>query len=174
MSSWAALCFSQPSPFISPSTSALRESMFCPHTGSGRRITRRISPLYIGARASVIGQPVWSVSKMKKKNAQEKKKEWREEERQEKKKGGRGRKREREAGGKEHLKDRKEGHLGGSGHDLVVCEFKPHVRSCADSSEPAACFEFCVSLSLCPSPAHTLPLPCSCSASLCLSKINKC
>ena len=40
----------------------------------------------------------------------------------------------------------------GSGHDLAVCEFKSHVRLCADSSEPGACFRFCVSLSLCPSP----------------------
>ena len=32
----------------------------------------------------------------------------------------------------------------GSGHDLAVCEFKPHVGLCADSSEPGACFGFCV------------------------------
>ena len=66
------------------------------------------------------------------------------------------------------------GHLGGSigwasdfgsGHDLTVCEFKPHVGLRADSSEPGACFGFCVSLSLCFSPAHAL--------SLSLSKINK-
>ena len=25
----------------------------------------------------------------------------------------------------------------GSGHDLMVCEFEPHVRLCADSVEPA-------------------------------------
>ena len=36
----------------------------------------------------------------------------------------------------------------GSGHDLVVREFEPHVRLCADCSEPGACFRFCVSLSL--------------------------
>ena len=36
----------------------------------------------------------------------------------------------------------------GSGHDLAVCEFEPHVGLCADSSEPGACFTFCVSLSL--------------------------
>ena len=53
----------------------------------------------------------------------------------------------------------------GSGHDLTVCEFKPHVGFCADSSEPGACFGFSVSLSLCPSPAHSL--------SLSVSKINK-
>ena len=47
----------------------------------------------------------------------------------------------------------------GSGHDLVVCEFKPRIRLCADSSEPGACFE---------SPPLSLPLPCSCSVSLCL------
>ena len=44
----------------------------------------------------------------------------------------------------------------GSGHDLVVYEFEPHIRLCVDSSEPGACFGICVSLSLCPSPAHTL------------------
>ena len=39
-------------------------------------------------------------------------------------------------------------------HDLAVSEFGPHVsvRLCADSSEPGACFRFCVSFSLCPSP----------------------
>ena len=59
------------------------------------------------------------------------------------------------------------GHLGGSvgyasnfgsGHDLMVCEFEPHVGLCADSSEPGACFRFCVSVSLCPVPTHTLSL----------------
>ena len=58
-----------------------------------------------------------------------------------------------------------------SGHDLTVCGFKPHVRFCADSSEPGACFGFYVSLSLCPSPtgvhSHALSLSPS------LSKINK-
>ena len=57
------------------------------------------------------------------------------------------------------------GHLGGSvgwasnfgsGHHLPVCEFEPCIRLCADSSEPGACFEFCVSLSLCSSPTHAL------------------
>ena len=52
-----------------------------------------------------------------------------------------------------------------SGHDLTVREFEPCIRLCADSSESGACFGFCVSLSLCPSPAHTL--------SLSVSKINK-
>ena len=52
----------------------------------------------------------------------------------------------------------------GSGHDLAVCEFEPRIWLCADSSEPGACFRFCVSLSLCPSPAHAL--------SLSISKIN--
>ena len=52
-----------------------------------------------------------------------------------------------------------QGHLGGSaswvsnlgsGHDLVVCGFEPHVRLCADSSEPEAYFGFCASqLMLC-------------------------
>ena len=59
------------------------------------------------------------------------------------------------------------GHLGGSvglvsdfssGHDLTVRGLEPHVRLCADSSEPGACFRFCVSLSLCPKPARALSL----------------
>ena len=52
-----------------------------------------------------------------------------------------------------------------SGHDLTVREFEPRVRLWADGSEPGACFRFCVSLSLCPSPIHAL--------SLSVSKINK-
>ena len=40
-----------------------------------------------------------------------------------------------------------------SGHDLTVPEGKPRVRICADSVEPAW-----DSLSLCPSPAHSLSL----------------
>ena len=36
----------------------------------------------------------------------------------------------------------------GSGHDLAVREFEPHVGLCADSSEPGACFGFILSLSL--------------------------
>ena len=44
------------------------------------------------------------------------------------------------------------------GHDLVVREFEPHVGLWADGSEPGACFQFCVSLSLCPSPVHALSL----------------
>ena len=43
----------------------------------------------------------------------------------------------------------------GSGHDLTVCEFKPHVGLCVDSSQPGTCFRFRVSLSLCPSLTHT-------------------
>ena len=46
----------------------------------------------------------------------------------------------------------------GSGHDLMVHEFEPHVRLCADSSEPGVCFGFCLPLSL--------PLPFSHSVSL--------
>ena len=46
----------------------------------------------------------------------------------------------------------------GSGHDLAVCEFKPRFGLCAGSSEPAVCFGFCVSLSLCSSPACALSL----------------
>ena len=49
----------------------------------------------------------------------------------------------------------------GSGHDLAVHGLEPHIGLCADSSEPGACFGFCLPLSLC--------LPCSCS----VSKINK-
>ena len=45
-----------------------------------------------------------------------------------------------------------------SGHDLTVCGFEPRVGLCADSSEPGACFGFCVSLSLCSSPTHALSL----------------
>ena len=48
--------------------------------------------------------------------------------------------------------------ISGSGHDLAVHGFKPCVRLCAGSSEPGACFRFCVSFSLWPSPAHTLSL----------------
>ena len=51
----------------------------------------------------------------------------------------------------------------GSGRDLAVREFEPHIRLWADSSEPGACFRFCLPLSL--------TLPCSCSVSV--SKINK-
>ena len=70
-----------------------------------------------------------------------------------------------------------QGHLGGaqldkmsdfsSGrHDLAVHGFEPHAGLCTDSSEPEACFGFCVSLPLCPS------LTCVLALSLCLSKIN--
>ena len=44
-------------------------------------------------------------------------------------------------------------------------EFEPRVGLWADGSEPGACFRFCVSLSLCPSPVHAL--------SLSVPKINK-
>ena len=40
----------------------------------------------------------------------------------------------------------------------MVCEFESRVGLCADSSEPGACFRFCVSLSLSLSPTH----PCLC------------
>ena len=46
----------------------------------------------------------------------------------------------------------------GSGHDLPVCGLEPRVGLCADSSELGTCFGFCVSPSLCPSPAHALYL----------------
>ena len=48
---------------------------------------------------------------------------------------------------------------------ISVCGFELRIGLCADSSEPGACFQFCVSLSLCPSPAHAL--------SLSVAKINK-
>ena len=60
-------------------------------------------------------------------------------------------------------------HPTGSGHDLTVREFEPRVGLCADSSEPGACFGFCVSLSLCPFPAHTPSLSVSVFLSLSLS-----
>ena len=41
----------------------------------------------------------------------------------------------------------------GSGHDLMVCEFEPHVGLCADSAEPAW---DSFSLPLCSSPALSL------------------
>ena len=46
----------------------------------------------------------------------------------------------------------------GSGHDLTLHKFEPRVGLCADSSEPGACFTFCVSFSLCPSLTRTLSL----------------
>ena len=53
----------------------------------------------------------------------------------------------------------------GSGHDLTVCEFEPHVRLCADGIQPAWDSH---SLLL------SLPLPCSLSLSFSLSlTINK-
>ena len=55
------------------------------------------------------------------------------------------------------------------GHDLMVRGFKPHVGLCADSSEPGACFRFCVSLPLYPYP--TCVMLCL-SPSLSLSKRN--
>ena len=46
----------------------------------------------------------------------------------------------------------------GSGHDLTVPEFEPHVGLCADTSEPGACFGFCVSLSVSALPPFVLCL----------------
>ena len=43
-------------------------------------------------------------------------------------------------------------------HDLMVPGFQSRIRLCADSLEPGACFGFCVSLSLCLSPARALSL----------------
>ena len=42
-----------------------------------------------------------------------------------------------------------------SGHYLTVGGFKPRIGLSADTSEPGACFRFCISLSLSPSPALT-------------------
>ena len=52
-----------------------------------------------------------------------------------------------------------------SGHALTVHWVQPRIGLCADSLEPGACFRFCVSLSLCPSPIHAL--------SVSVPKINK-
>ena len=63
---------------------------------------------------------------------------------------------------KTHRKGSVLGHLGasggqasdcGSGHDLTARGLGPRVGLCADGSEPGACFGFCVSFSLCPSPS---------------------
>ena len=61
----------------------------------------------------------------------------------------------------------------GSGLDLVVRVFEPHVGFCADSLEPGACFGVCLSLSLSLSLSLCPSLPCSHTVSLSLSKINK-
>ena len=57
----------------------------------------------------------------------------------------------------------------GAGHDLMVCEFKPHIGLCKDSAEHAW---GSLSLSLCPSPTLTLYLSYSLTCSLSL-KLNK-
>ena len=44
----------------------------------------------------------------------------------------------------------------GSGHELTVREFEPHIGLCGDIPQPGACFGFCISLCLCPSPARAL------------------
>ena len=46
----------------------------------------------------------------------------------------------------------------GLGNNLAVCEFKPCIGFCADSSKPGACFGSCLPLSLCCSPARALSL----------------
>ena len=64
----------------------------------------------------------------------------------------------------------------GSGHDLMIRGFEPHIRLCADSSEPGAFFGFCclpLSLPLPPPLVHTCALAHALSLSLSLSKINK-
>ena len=48
-----------------------------------------------------------------------------------------------------------------SAQDMIsrfMSENQPCIRLCSDSSEPGACFRFCVSFSLCPSPACALSL----------------
>ena len=32
----------------------------------------------------------------------------------------------------------------GSGHDIIALGFKPYIGLCVDSSEPGACYRFCV------------------------------
>ena len=44
---------------------------------------------------------------------------------------------------------------------MISGGFEPHIGLCADSSKPGACFKFCVSHSVCPSPTHTLSLSAS-------------
>ena len=56
----------------------------------------------------------------------------------------------------------------GSGHNLTVCEFEPRIGLCADSSEPATCFGYRVSLSL----PHLFWLALSLSLSLSLKNRN--
>ena len=73
------------------------------------------------------------------------------------------------------------GHLGGSvsemsdsssGHDLTVRGFEPRVRLCAHSSEPGACFGFCVFL-LSSSCRLSAPSQLVLCPSVSLPKINK-
>ena len=54
----------------------------------------------------------------------------------------------------------------GSGYDLVVHQFETHTGLCVDISKLGACFGFCVSFSLYPSPAsHSVSLSLSLSLS---------
>uniref|UniRef100_A0A8C8XKX6 Uncharacterized protein n=1 Tax=Panthera leo TaxID=9689 RepID=A0A8C8XKX6_PANLE len=51
----------------------------------------------------------------------------------------------------------------GSGHDLTDCGFEPALGSgLTGCLEPGACFKFCVSCSLSPSPSHALSLKNKC------------
>ena len=59
----------------------------------------------------------------------------------------------------------------GSGPDLPVCGFKPHIRLAAVSTELGACFRPSVPLSPCPTPTPARAR--ALSLSLSLSKINK-
>ena len=62
----------------------------------------------------------------------------------------------------------------GSGHDLTARESERHrIRLCADSSEPGACFVFCVSFSLCSSPTCALPVSLCVSLSLSQKETSK-
>ena len=56
----------------------------------------------------------------------------------------------------------------GPGHDLTVCEIKPHIELCVRSVEPAW-DSLSLSLSLCSSRWLSLSLSISVSLSLCLS-----
>ncbi|VFV42726.1 Hypothetical predicted protein [Lynx pardinus] len=59
---------------------------------------------------------------------------------------------------KEDLREVRELHLSLQVMISRFVEFEPHIGLCANRSEPGACFGFCVSLSLCSSPAHALSL----------------
>ena len=72
-----------------------------------------------------------------------------------------------------YLKSTLSGRLGGlsnfdSGHDLTVCEFEPHIRLSAVSTEPTLDPSF-LGRKFCP-PSLCPSLPCACSLSVSLSR----